>query len=192
MKTFGAVNTQGKLLIALTMLFILLYLVAGSVYLTPQIFPPFDYKNIIFWVRYIFILCLFGPFVEELLSRGIILDELRRCYILTPRLTIFYQALLFYGLHIMLAGAYSLDTLLFGVATGIFCFYTNSLLYGLILHICWNIGFLLFQTGIINITGFRAYNFIYPLFFLFLGAVIVCLYLFTRYMKKTGTNQAKS
>ncbi|MDR3333943.1 MAG: CPBP family intramembrane metalloprotease [Treponema sp.] len=192
MKTAGAVNTRGKLLIALTILFMLLFLIiAGSVSLTPQILPPLDLKNIIPRIRYVFIACLFGPFVEELLLRGIFFDEIRRCYTLTPRLAIFYQALLFYGLHIILVGAYSLVTFLMGLAAGIFCFYTNSLLYGLILHVCWNTFALLLQTGIINITGLKKYNFMYPLVILSIGVVIVCLYLFTRYMKKTRTKKAK-
>jgi membrane protease YdiL (CAAX protease family) len=187
MKTAGTVNTRGKLLIALTIVFMLCYLVTSSVGMTPGIFPPFNSEYMVFWVSYIFMDCFSAPLVEELLFRGIVLDEIRLCYTFTPRWAIFYQALLFYGLHIIVGGNFSLFLPLIGIAAGIFCFYTNSLLYGLILHICWNIVAVLLRTGIINITGFRAYN----LFLLFLGAVIVCLYLFTRYMEKTQKKQAK-
>jgi membrane protease YdiL (CAAX protease family) len=117
--------------------------------LLPQL-PPFYLKYTIFWFRYIFISCFLGPISEELLFRGILLNEIKECYKTSPCLAIAYQAIVFFVLHIILSGKYSFYLFLVGIITGVFCFYTSSLLYGLVFHICNNIIALILSTSIIN------------------------------------------
>jgi hypothetical protein len=76
-------------------------------------------------------------------------------------------------------------TLLLGIVTGIFAFYTNSLLFSLLYHICYNSFVLLMQTGAVNLSRYKIpYFIIIPLTFLFFFVNILLIILFIRYMKK--------
>jgi membrane protease YdiL (CAAX protease family) len=188
MKTVKNITIQGKLLILAVIIFMILsifinFLFSGQE--TSSVFPPFNIRYIVFWIRYIFIVCFFGPYTEELFFRGVFLDEIKECYKLSTRSVIFYQAVVFYGLHVIFSGNFAIQPFLIGIITGIFCFYTNSLLYGFIFHVCNNIIVAMLLTGIINTTGLRISNPVILLSFLFIGLTFLCLYLFINQIKKS-------
>ena len=197
MKAVKNVATQGNMMVAAIIIFMTLSTVANFLFSLdflrqneefaqyPQ-FPPFNIKHIAFWFRYIFFACVFGPYSEELLFRGIFLDEIKRGYTLPPHTVIFYQAAVFYIFHVIFSGNFLLQSFIIGIITGIFCFYTNSLLYGLVLHICNNITAVMLSTGVINIGKLEAgYSFLL-LSILFLGLTFLCLHLFVKHMKKAA------
>jgi membrane protease YdiL (CAAX protease family) len=184
MKKTGRLGARGIFLFAAVLFSMIIYVIICSAYITPQNFPPFNLKYMIFWIRYIFILCFFAPFCEEFLFRGIVLDEIKYCYNISPRLLIFCQAFIFFVFHFLLASNLSLVTLLLGIATGIIAFYTNSLLYNLLYHIFYNFFVLLIQTGIINLSAAKiSYFFLIPTTFLFFFLHIFLILFFIRYMK---------
>jgi membrane protease YdiL (CAAX protease family) len=189
MKAVKNVATRGNMMFAAIIISMTLSVVVNFLFSGQEIssqFPPFNIKHIVFWFRYIFIVCVFGPYSEELLFRGVFLDEIKECYILSPRSIIFCQAVVFYGLHIIFSGNFAIQPLLIGIITGAFCFYTNSLLYGLVLHICNNIIVVMLLTGVINIGKLEVgYSFLL-LSVLFLGLTFLCLHLFIKHMKKVA------
>jgi membrane protease YdiL (CAAX protease family) len=95
------VTMKGNLLVAVIIISLMLSIVVNFIFSGQEAssqFPPFNIKYIVFWFRYVFIVCFFGPYSEELLFRGVFLDEIKRCYT-SPRFIIFCQAAAFYGLH---------------------------------------------------------------------------------------------
>jgi membrane protease YdiL (CAAX protease family) len=184
-KAIGTMDRRGKVLysgvIFATVIFII---ISSSASPAPQYFPSFNSGNIIFWVRYSFIICLFGPLGEELFFRGIVFDEIKDCYNLSPRLIIFYQTLVFFIFHLLFSSNISLVIFLIGIATGIFVFYTNSLLYSIIFHVCYNSFVFLCQVGIINISKYKISYFLLAfLLILFLLLIILFMRLFINHMK---------
>jgi membrane protease YdiL (CAAX protease family) len=189
MKTAKGINMQGNLLVAAIIITMMLSIVVNFLFSGQEVssqFPPFNINHIVFWSRYIFIVCFLGTYSEELLFRGIFLDEIKQCYILSPRFMVFCQAAVFYGLHVIFSGNFAIQPLLLGIITGIFCFYTNSLLYGLVLHICNNIIVVILSTGVINIGKSEASDSFLLLSVLFLGLTFLFLHLFTKHMKKAA------
>jgi membrane protease YdiL (CAAX protease family) len=187
MKAAKKVTMRGKLLVAAIIIFMILSIVVNFLFSEQGIsskFPHFNIKNIVFWIRYIFIVCFFGPYTEELLFRGIFLEEIKECYKLSPRSVIFCQAVAFYGLHVIFSGNFAIQPFLIGIITGIFCFYTGSLLYGFIFHICNNTIVVMLLTGIIDIDRLRIGNYTIFLSIIFIGLIFLCLYFFISQMKK--------
>lgn len=76
--------------------------------------------------------CIFGPLIEEICFRGIVLDGLlkTRC---RPWLAILISALLFALLHGL--GANFVTALLFGILVGWLYWRTGSIIPGLIIHV---------------------------------------------------------
>ena len=76
--------------------------------------------------------CIFGPLIEEICFRGIVLDGLlkTRC---RPWLAILISALLFSLLHGL--GANFVTALLFGILVGWLYWRTGSIIPGLIIHV---------------------------------------------------------
>jgi membrane protease YdiL (CAAX protease family) len=184
MKKVGIIDVRGKLLYGGIVLSMILYIIASSSYVAPQYFPPFNFNNIVFWVRYSFILCFLGPFGEELFFRGVVFDEIKQCYNLSPRLIIFYQALVFFIFHVFFSSNISLVIFLVGIISGVFVFYTNSLLYSFIFHVCYNSFIFLCQIGTINLTKYKVLHFVFiPLIILFILLTILFLNLFINNMK---------
>jgi membrane protease YdiL (CAAX protease family) len=189
LKTVEIVTIREKLLVTVIIITIPLSGVISSLYFSARQalprFPPFALEYTIFWFRYIFISFFLGPVSEELLFRGILLGEIKECYKVSPRLVIFYQAAAFYGLHIICSGNCAPYLFLIGIITGVFCFYTNSLLYGLVFHICNNIIAALLATGVINTGRIKINNFVVILAsIIFICAAFLCFFLFIKYMKK--------
>jgi membrane protease YdiL (CAAX protease family) len=184
-KTVGSIDKQAVILFLATLFSMIIYVIICSAYSKPQNLPSFDLKYIIFWTRYIFILCFLAPFCEEFLFRGIVLSEIKHCYNFTPRLIIFSQACIFFVFHFLFANNFPAVTLLLGIVTGIFAFYTNSLLYSLLYHICYNLFIFLMQTGIVNLSEVKiSYFIIIPLTFLFFFLNILSVILFIRCIKR--------
>jgi membrane protease YdiL (CAAX protease family) len=184
-KNIGNIDMRGKLLYGGIILSTVLYIVTSFVYfINPQDFPPFNFSNMIFWVRYSFIICFLGPFGEELFFRGIVFDEIKHCYNLSPRFIIFYQALIFYVFHFLFSNNFSLVMFLIGIITGVFVFYTNSLLYSIIFHICYNSFFFLCHTGVINLIKYKTLFFVFiSLMVLSFLLIILFIHLFINHMK---------
>jgi membrane protease YdiL (CAAX protease family) len=184
MITTGTADRRGILLFWIVLFSMILYVIICSAYFTPQKFPPFNMTYMIFWIRYIFVVCFLVPFGEELLFRGIVINEIKYCYNLSPCVTIFFQAMLFFLLHFLFSSGYPLVTLQIGIVMGIFAFYTNSLLYSTLYHICYNIFILLRQTGYINLAEYKiSYFILIPLTFLFFLLYILFIILFINHMK---------
>ena len=76
--------------------------------------------------------CIFGPLIEEICFRGIVLDGLlkTRC---RPWLAILFSSLLFALLHGL--GANFVTALLFGILAGWLYWRTGSIIPGLIIHV---------------------------------------------------------
>jgi membrane protease YdiL (CAAX protease family) len=189
MKTAKNVTMREKLLVTIIIISIQLYIIVVSLYssaqqVLPQ-FPPFTPAYTIFWFCYIFADCFFGPYTEELLFRGLFLDEIKECYKLSPRSVILCQAAAFYSFHVICSGRYAPYLFLIGIITGIFCFYTNSLLYGLIFHVCNNIVANLLITGVINANRIRISGSVTALLsIIFISFTFICFFLFIKNMKK--------
>jgi membrane protease YdiL (CAAX protease family) len=184
-KTTGSMDRRGILFFLANLFSMIIYIIICSAYSGPQDFPLFNLKYIIFWIRHIFILCFLAPFCEELLFRGIVQNEIKRCYNISPRLVIFYQACIFFAFHFLLSSNLPSVTFLLGIVTGIFAFYTDSLLYGLLYHMCYNLFILLTQTGIINLFELEiSYFIIIPLTFLFFILNIFFIISFIKYIKR--------
>jgi membrane protease YdiL (CAAX protease family) len=79
--------------------------------------------------------CIFGPLIEEICFRGLVLDGLlkTRC---RPWLAILISALLFALLHGL--GANFVTALLFGILVGWLYWHTGSIIPGIIIHIANN------------------------------------------------------
>jgi membrane protease YdiL (CAAX protease family) len=179
------IDIREKLLITFILFSMILYIIISSVFTTPQYFPPLNLMYIIFWMRYILIICFFSPFCEELLFRGIILDELRYCYRFSNLLIILFQALVFFLFHFLFSNSNPLIIFLLGIVMGTLTFYTNSLFYNLLYHICYNLFILLTQTGFINIAKYEiSLSFLAYLIILLFILNILSLIIFTKYMKK--------
>jgi membrane protease YdiL (CAAX protease family) len=183
------ITMSEKLLFIIILITILLNgVIISTFYSTRQVmsqFPPLGLKYIIFWLRYIFISCILGPISEELLFRGILLDEIKECYKLPPCLAILYQAIVFFVLHIIISGKYAPYLFLIGIITGVLYFYTSSLVYGLVFHICNNIIAFVLSTGIIDIDGIKmSYFVVFCINIILFCLTFLCFSLFIKRMKR--------
>jgi membrane protease YdiL (CAAX protease family) len=177
-------DMRGKWLFIATVLSTIIYIIIGSAYFSPQKFPPFDLKNMLFWIPHIFIICFLAPSGEEIFFRGIVLNEMKYCYNISPRLIIFLQALLFFLIHFLFSSSFPLVIFMLGLVTGVFAFYTDSLLYSLIFHVCYNLFILLRQTGVINLSEYKiSYYYIFLLILLFFTLNILFILFFIKHMK---------
>lgn len=103
---------------------------------------------------------LVGPIIEEFLTRGFLLSKLRE--VLNIKTAIIIQAIFFAVLH---GNSFRfLDTFIFGIVMGCFCYYTNSIFPGIIMHIANN--------------SFNTFNGLIVSKLPFLGQVVVsCIYI---------------
>jgi membrane protease YdiL (CAAX protease family) len=187
--TIRATDILGKLLITFIILLMILYIIISHTisyaFVIPRHFPPLELKYIMFWIRYILIICFISPFCEEILFRGIVLDELKHCYKLSNILIISFQALIFFSFHFLFSNSNPLLILLLGIVMGTLGFYTNSLFYSLLYHICYNLFILLTQIGYIDFSRYQISLFILAILtFLFLILNILFLILFTKHMRR--------
>lgn len=95
------------------------------------------------------LIVLFAPIAEELFFRVILMNHLRRNYQYTIKKIILIQAFLFYIPH-LLNGNYTLYTFYIGIISGIFYYYTESILYSIILHSLANCATYLLTLNVIN------------------------------------------
>lgn len=72
--------------------------------------------------------CLFAPFLEEFVIRGLVLAQLLRRY--SPIIAILLSALIFGLMH----PCWVAPTFLFGILSGIIYYYTSNLTYSILLH----------------------------------------------------------
>jgi membrane protease YdiL (CAAX protease family) len=188
MKSVGTMDIPGLLLFAAILIATIGHIMISYTFIPAQDFLAFNLnlENLIFWVRYIFILCLLAPLCEELFFRGIILNELKECFNMSARIMIFLQALLFFLMHFLLSGGMPFIIFLIGIATGILAYYTQSLLYCFVFHACYNSFVLLCQTGLINAAGYLILPDISRALLAVLILVIaaICFVLFKDHMKK--------
>ena len=95
------------------------------------------------------LMVLFAPIAEELFFRVILINHLRRNYEYTIKKIILIQAFLFYIPH-LLNGNYTLYTFYIGIISGIFYYYTESIIYSIILHSLANCATFLLTLNVIN------------------------------------------
>jgi membrane protease YdiL (CAAX protease family) len=131
-------------------------------------------------VPYFFVLCLLGPVAEEIFYRKIFIDVLRKNFALNPLVLVVIQAVVFTLLHIV---SFYDNTILMlvpfltGLIAGCMYIYSDTIIYGLLLHIAHNSGIFFNLRGIfdkIHVSGRATDLIIYS----GLGLSFVCLVLF--------------
>jgi membrane protease YdiL (CAAX protease family) len=184
MKTIEMMDKRGILLFFTAVFSMIAYIIISYSFVNQLTFPLFELKDLFYWLRIIIITCFLVPFGEELFFRGIVLNEIKYCYKFSSRLTIFSQAFIFLFFHILFSSDIQLSIIWIGIITGIFAFYTDSLLYGILYHTCYNLFILLAQTGLVNFAKFKISHFILiPLLILIVVLNILFIILFIKHMK---------
>jgi membrane protease YdiL (CAAX protease family) len=184
MKAIGMIDKCGILLFSAAVFSMIAYIIIGYSFVNQPTSPLFELKNLFYWLRIFIITCFLAPLGEELFFRGIVLNEIRYCYKFSPRLIISSQAFIFLFFHILFRSDLQLSVIWPGIITGIFVFYTDSLLYGLLYHVCYNLFILLMQTGLINFTKYKISYFILISLMHFIVALnILFIIFFIKHMK---------
>ena len=142
-----SINKKPKKLISILIICFVVFALLASSYSIP-IGTKFN-NSIIGSVVSFILIVLFAPIVEELFFRVILMKKLKIYYRFSITKLILIQAILFYIPHLV-NGNYTFYTFYLGIVSGIFFYYTGSIIHSIILHSFANCAYFLFTLNIIN------------------------------------------
>jgi len=143
----NSINKTPKTLISILIICFVVFALLASSYSMPV---GTKYHNSIIGSVVSFILIvLLAPIVEELFFRVILMNNLRINYRFSNKKLILIQAILFYIPHLV-NGNYTFYTFYLGIVSGIFYYYTRSIIHSIMLHTFANCTYFLLTLNIIN------------------------------------------